>query len=532
MKRYFSLAFILALLTSSLWVRLFRINESPASVNWDEAALGYNSYSLLLTGRDEFGKPIPVSLRSFDDYKPAGYSYLSVPIIKLWGLSETTTRATSAIFGTLLVFFVVYITATISGSFTAGAAAGIITAFSPWAIHFSRIAFESNVAASWYLGGIAAFLLGRKNKNYYFVSLAIFIGSMYIYHAQRAIAVPTFVVLTIIFWRQIKEQIKKEWSSLLILAICMSVPLVISFATEPAASRLASTNILKLWPFVPKEFSVAIFNPVYSFLWQVSGQFLAYFSPANLFFRGSTEPILRIPGLSIFNAEILPFWIIGIWQVLKNRKYMSVLLPLLILAPLPGVITWNWFSVVRTLAVYPLQAIAAGIGFAYLWQKISGAWWRAVVFGPIMVFCFLAFLYNFLTINLFAPYITYGDFQPGFEYSVPYMLSESEKYNRVIIESPHIAPYIFVLFYGKYSPEKYLAEAGLNRKNSGTEDYAFGKYEFRKITHDELYGKNILLMGSTSAIPDWRKEEMEKIGIHVEDFPDPMGYTSFRVTSL
>ena len=75
-KKYiFYLIFGLVLFVH-LAVRVVGLNSSPASINWDEASLGYNAYSLLKTGKDEYGNPWPVALRSFNDYKPALYSYL------------------------------------------------------------------------------------------------------------------------------------------------------------------------------------------------------------------------------------------------------------------------------------------------------------------------------------------------------------------------------------------------------------------------------------------------------------------------
>src|SRR5258708_252135 len=64
-------------------LRLWQLGNMPPSPDWDEVALGYNSYSILHTGKDEFGKLFPVVLRSFDDYKPALYAYLAIPTVAL-----------------------------------------------------------------------------------------------------------------------------------------------------------------------------------------------------------------------------------------------------------------------------------------------------------------------------------------------------------------------------------------------------------------------------------------------------------------
>ena len=89
-------------------LRLWQLGGIPPSPDWDEAALGYNAFSILQTGRDEFGKFLPVVLRSFDDYKPALYAYITVPSVLIFGLDVFAVRLPSAIIGTLttlLVFF-------------------------------------------------------------------------------------------------------------------------------------------------------------------------------------------------------------------------------------------------------------------------------------------------------------------------------------------------------------------------------------------------------------------------------------------
>src|SRR3989339_1483713 len=86
--------------------RLLYLNYSPPSFNWDEAALGYNAYSLLMTGADEYGSKWPIVLRSFDDYKGAVYAYAAIPFIKALGLTETAVRLPSALAGVVLVYLV------------------------------------------------------------------------------------------------------------------------------------------------------------------------------------------------------------------------------------------------------------------------------------------------------------------------------------------------------------------------------------------------------------------------------------------
>jgi 4-amino-4-deoxy-L-arabinose transferase-like glycosyltransferase len=92
------------------FLRTVSLSDYPSGLNADEAALGYNAYSLLLTGKDEHGVSWPVNLISFGDYKPAGYAYLLIPFVKLLGLTEFAVRIPSAIFGVIAIYILYKLT--------------------------------------------------------------------------------------------------------------------------------------------------------------------------------------------------------------------------------------------------------------------------------------------------------------------------------------------------------------------------------------------------------------------------------------
>ena len=159
----------LILFTAAI-LRLWDFGKVPISPDWDEVALGYNAYSLLHTGRDEYGKFLPIVLRSFDDYKPALYAYFSIPAVALFGLNTFAVRLPSAVFGVLAViatYFLVkelFKTNPISeilnpkqiqntkykilNTEMIALLSAFLLAISPWHIQFSRVAFEANVGVA------------------------------------------------------------------------------------------------------------------------------------------------------------------------------------------------------------------------------------------------------------------------------------------------------------------------------------------------------------------------------------------------
>src|SRR4030042_5629595 len=100
---------LLAIVLLAFTICFYKLHEVPPGINLDEVAIGYNAYSILKTGRDEYGARLPIFFRSHDDYKPPLYIYLAVPSIALFCLNEIGVRFPSMLFGTLSVFMIYFL---------------------------------------------------------------------------------------------------------------------------------------------------------------------------------------------------------------------------------------------------------------------------------------------------------------------------------------------------------------------------------------------------------------------------------------
>ena len=87
----------------AVFLRVWDLGNTPPSPDWDETALGYNAYSILKTGRDEYGNFLPLTIRSFDDYKPPLYVYVAIPFVAFLGLDTWVVRLPSVVAGVLAV---------------------------------------------------------------------------------------------------------------------------------------------------------------------------------------------------------------------------------------------------------------------------------------------------------------------------------------------------------------------------------------------------------------------------------------------
>src|SRR3990172_7308426 len=97
---------LLIILLMAAFLRLWNLGSIPPGLTPDEASLGYNAYSILKTGRDEYGELMPIVFKSFGDYKAGLYVYLTVPFVALLGLTEFAIRLPSAVAGVTAVWLV------------------------------------------------------------------------------------------------------------------------------------------------------------------------------------------------------------------------------------------------------------------------------------------------------------------------------------------------------------------------------------------------------------------------------------------
>jgi len=487
------------------FLRFYALDKSPPSLGFDEAALGYNAYSILKTGRDEYGNFLPLSLRSFNDYKPALYAYLTIPFIKFFGLNDASVRMTSALAGTILLIFLYLLLKEFVKNKKWLIIFFFILSFEPWRLHFSRNAFETHLSTTLFCIG-AWFLLKAKKKIKYAIGAVIFLTlSIYSYHSAR-VAAPLLIGFWIVdplkliakkdFWQALKKQWSSNWPKVLVLAglVLLSVPIFMVNNGLLLLTRFNQENVFsRFYPYAPK----GMVNPIsclYYFLGIVSGHVFSNISPINLNFRifqwVKMSPQF-IPGMGMLGWIEGIVFILGLLVVIKNifksEKY-RFLIYWIIAGIAPAAVTWTWFHPLRSLNIYPALEIIVALGLMELikygnkviklklLKSIIG-----VLIGGIMLATIVFTINNEL---LYSAYENNGEYQPGgFKEGMPYLKSIQDNYSQVIIDSPHAQNFIFLFFYEALDPTLVQKYADI-RPKPGTEgnlDFNFDKFVFRKI---------------------------------------------------
>ena len=534
-KQKFYINIILILIIGiAIFLRIYSLGKVPSSPDWDEVALGYNAYSILETGRDEYGKFIPVVLRSFDDYKPALYAYLIIPFIKIFGLSVVAVRMPAIIFGVITVITIFFIMKelfkkpikiekfTISNNFISLFTA-LLVAFSPWHIQFSRIAFEAGVGLSINLIAILFFLKGLRNK--YFLALSFVFGaiSIYVYQSEKVYVPLLFSILIIVFWKSI-QKISKKWILLsFCLALLVSAPMIFYILTNPNAlsrakgvsvftdtTKLLASNTDKMKRNIENGDipGQVIDNRRIDYVKAFTSGYLSHFQPNWLFYQGDVARH-HAPFMGNLYLFTLPFILLGIYVLLfsdadRKTKYFIILYGLI--APIPASITIDVPHAVRTINFIPVFDVLAALGilfFVYfcLSKKL---YIKVPLIAAFLLIVILNVSYYLNQYFVQQNYYNSEYWQYGWEDAVLYTKEEAKKFDHVVVtnESPLDQSYMFFLFYTKYDPHKYLSSGGTKGGGFNMQHTAFDKYTFRPINWDEdKLQKNTLFIGRPEDLP-------------------------------
>jgi hypothetical protein len=477
MKRIIFTVLIIFWISLSLFVRTIGLEKSPLSAGFDEASLGYNAYSILLTGKDEYGTPYPLSLRSFNDFKPALYAYVAIPFIHFMGLSQTSIRAPSAVLGTISLIFLLLIFIKISKrSFLASLGILVLISFLPWRIHFSRVALEANLSMAFFTGTVWCLLNFKKNTFYKIGTILFSALAIYSYHSSR-VAIPILLLLTIVdplsfnfkaFLKKPFETFKNLWP--LFLVLILYIPLFLEFQTSFLLTRLSQTNIFNhFYPFTPGELIFMpnvwfnlLAHPIYYLGSLLSGHLFAYLSPKNLsllIYPGVIKSAQVISGSGVLGFFGGILFIFGLASNLKEiilNKEKRIIIYWILAGVTPAIITWEWFYPLRSLNIYPAIDILVGLGFLALIEYLLRP--RKILNYILLTFAVLIAIsssfYNVLNELNYGAWETNGEFQPGgFKEGSQLLMSLKDKYKTIYLDSNQAQSYEIFWFYMKYPPQ-------------------------------------------------------------------------------
>jgi 4-amino-4-deoxy-L-arabinose transferase-like glycosyltransferase len=474
----------------ALFLRFHKLTEVPPGFHIDEVSIGYNAYSLMETGKDVNGNFLPLYIDSFGDQRPAGYFYLTVPAIKIFGLNEFAVRFPSALCGVLTVILVFFLAKELFLNQTIASISSFLLAISPWHIIVSRASSETSFALFLVILGIYLIIKAIKKQKYFylFFALLLFSISFCTYHTPR-VFVPLLVLELGLCWKQgIKpSKTKKIW--LVFLFICFFLSLL-SFLIGPGRGRFKQVSIfsnpgvqLRLDEQIREEktdtniFLVRLFhNKLVNYGLATLSNYGKHFDFEFLFIKGGLPMRYFVPEMGLLYLAELPFFILGIIFILKTKGISWFVLYWLLVGPIAAALTQEDIpNIQRAFFMLPSFQLITAFGLYRINDFLKKENKIRFIFISLSI---ILLIYNF-SYFLHQYYFHQRVYRPWYRnYGFKQMIESLDKYkadyDQIVITKSHDDPYIYILFYNHYDPRLYQQYRLLRVKDKwGFEQYVF-----------------------------------------------------------
>lgn len=480
--KYKYLVLVIIVFVIALLPRFWNLATFPRSLSIDEVAIGYNAYSVLKTGKDEWGASFPLAFRSVGDYKAPVDVYLTIPSIVIFGLNEFGERFPVALVGSLTIVVFVLLLGQLGFSRPVTLLGGVWLALAPWHILLSRAGYETVTALFLVLLGLLLFLIWEKREKVFYLTLstAAMCLSIWTYHAERLFVPMLGLFLLIVFRKKLIICLQKPWRllPLFLISLILLIPFIYLLFFQKSISARADNLLFIKDTYLTSELHGGYYrnitefifnNDIYLIFHQWIGQYLNYFDLKFWFFKGLNLTPPRFQDIGILNIIDLPIFFIGVFALLKTKKKILKFLVLFwfIASPLPASLTGGDPNPYRSLIMLPFFGFVIASGIELIWYSRK-KWLLIFVFMAVLV---CDFYFSDLYINNF--YKFYGDvWNYGYKEASQFACANRDKYDQIVITNNYgtyfdavfSTPYIYILFHCQYDPAKYLKSEKLSGK--------------------------------------------------------------------
>ena len=503
-------------------VFFYKLDKIPPGFYIDEALPGYNAYSLLLTGKDEFGKSFPMFLRFYGSYNPPLFTYLVIPWVAVLGLNIFAVRAPAALAG-LLSGLVVY-SLLRNSHFLKRKLSAFLGAFffmlTPWIVFHSRVGYEVSLAFLLFALGCLFLWLGLTKPSRLIWATIFLSLSTYAAYAERFL-VPMVIVGFVLVFRKVlfDKKFRSSLTTSFFIFLITQIPHML-LLTTPAFFPKAN-----LWGF---ENSGSFWDK-FGIIREFFSRYFVYFSPRSLFFLPDPDPQRSIPDLSVFYPWMLIPYLLGIYAFWKRRKedFSKFIIMLLVLTPIPAAFTRDPFATHRALPVVLPLIVVITAGIDSLVKRLGSRNWFplfVITFGWSLLLLWRSY-FVILPIER-ARYWGYG----VRELAEQIIQRPDESF--MIDESRTKPTYINLAFFLKYPPDKFQKETdkGVKENYYTSVDfdshYRFANIETKAVTWGEDIYKAQILVGDELVIS--AQQAKEHLLEEVFEIKDPLGQVVFR----
>ncbi len=526
MKRHLYLLTVLLVFILTFFLRFYKLDVLPNGLNQDETALGYNAYSILLTGKDEYGHHLPLYFKSFGDYKLPVYVYLTAGAIKVFGLNEFAVRFWSAFLGSLTIIVTFFLIRDLTKRKDIPLIASTLLCINPWHLFFSRVAFEVNVANFFIVLGVFLFVKAVKKNTLpmYLFSLLSFGISLYTYNVTRLVAPALFLFLMFHYKERIQKLSLVAKSLIVVVFLGLLVPFVLTLLSKSGLSGQsavlifsgpAKASMLEFRSYIaqlPRVIGLLLFNNYLLVIWYYLSNVVSFFSTTFFFVSGGSGSV-SVGNVGMFYIFEVPSFIVGFGLLFKNKYPFLQLFGIwfAIVLAIIGLSTGAPHATRDFTMIVPLVVISS-VGLLTIWQWI----WqqkptiRKILLAlSIILVAYNIFYFGFSYIYRF-PIVAAKTWRAEDKALSLYLQKNESKYNKIIIDTDADFIYTSLLFYQKYDPQKAITTSTYDNGALFVHMKTLGKYEFRKVhLEKDLSISHTLIV--TGDVPS-NKYQIDQIG--------------------
>ncbi len=456
-------------------------------LNEDEAAQGYNTYSVLQTGRDEYGR-FPIRYLSFGENKLPVTGLLSAPFIALFGLNEHTIRFPVHLIGICMPILMYLLLMSLFNKASIGYVGALLTSTNVWIHTMSRHQHEAVVLLAIimiYL--IVALSLKRGHSVYRIVLLALlYFFGLYTYHSAKVI-MPVLAIWTLVLvWKDPRFRLLHAFSTIVATGVFIFTEYLAPNTRLSQLSYFSSSAFIYAIeegrrtggsPFLYNKLSFAIYTVVSRLVYYLSPSFLIFGNDANPRYGDMHISLVTYVEYLFASIGLIIYWI-------KKQAHRIAIASLLVISIAPAIATISSQTSTRNFTLVLPIMILASYGLVQMMSRIPNQKLR-FGFWLILIGIHVSTLYTswhyYFDKYLTSPR-TLSATQAGMKQVAQTAWSLSQRYRTVYVTNKFGQAYIYLLtFGGPMDPKKYQAIARIQPYNE------YGFWEQPKLTDKFIF---------------------------------------------
>lgn len=478
-RKYIHIIILVALFTIGLVIRLGLEPKYPQGFHRDEAAITYDAYSILMTGKDHWGTLLPLHFKSLGDYPPGIYNYVVALSIALIGYGELAGRLPAILAGSLLIPIVYLLTNKLFAQPKHSLIVALLLTVSPWDVVQSRAGSEAIVGLLFFcVSWLSLIQWKEKTQSGWLVASSLFgFLAMFSYNAIK-LGQPLLFSYYFLFQA---SKFKQPKITAIWLGCWWIIGISSVFMNAGTAMSLTATSVLNTQEtgslsvafiregnfHIPVLVSRILHNRLQLAVQNITKNYLTYFSADFLLWRGGFPGRYAIPSVGLLYLVMVPFIVYSlVGKGTLPRRHVYFVLGWLLLAPIVAAITnTDVPNVKRVLFLFLPLYILAAAGFLACYQAIQTKVGLVLFIGTcagLLSWEMLWFSTHYLA---HSGYETVHNRSYGWKEVFEYINQQGDNFQNINIYEDGDSPYIFYLFYSRYAPAKYQTVAHSNPGN-------------------------------------------------------------------